>query len=540
MGRSRRSYIDKKTSDTYQLIYRSADEASENEADRVLVQQGQSMASVPQRNRPLFRFFEGDAEELTEEQEKEIAELGLPLDGYNYLKHLRNLGSGKSELPIPEKLPKGGVFIPTENFIAPEIEERTVNATGLVVHSPALDEKEAENSMRSSTTKAFSKFVQRVKGPVIKEVEALDDLMEEYEDHNVDDGDLLDSFVLDATAMDINKTLLEEGGSSSKAAHDWTAFPEDISSDDEFIDSEERSISGKTQTKSIGRSRFSRGDMDSSSSFSERWKGTDPSDFEGRKPRTRPLEIIDETFESILEEYDSEEVGELDDQSDDGMTMEELAMQLSNRNRVKNEDFLGHPQSETNTKLPKRLGQYKLMKPKPKAVSFKNKDKKAMDATKRLATQANNGSSGREEWEHIFISVKSQTPLDCESSWSYRTQSTTYQPSVIKMPQKQKSSPKEVTTGKIELSSKSGLPRREEETYMTNDESPIESACVHQNRPREETLEEKKLRKKAIKQSQKEARAVKKETKARYRQAMVQQQKQNAAMITKNASVIQL
>lgn len=53
--------------------------------------------------------------------------------------------------------------------------------------------------------------------------------------------------------------------------------------------------------------------MDSSASFSERWKGTDPSDFEGRRPRTRPLEIIDETFESILQEYDEEELGELDD-----------------------------------------------------------------------------------------------------------------------------------------------------------------------------------------------------------------------------------
>jgi len=32
------------------------------------------------------------------------------------------------------------VFIPTENFIEPEIEERTVNATGLMVHTPAIDE----------------------------------------------------------------------------------------------------------------------------------------------------------------------------------------------------------------------------------------------------------------------------------------------------------------------------------------------------------------------------------------------------------------
>lgn len=41
-----------------------------------------------------------------------------------------------------------------------------------------------------------------------------------------------------------------------KSVHNWTALPEDLSSDDEFVDSDERSLSGKTRTKSIGRSRF--------------------------------------------------------------------------------------------------------------------------------------------------------------------------------------------------------------------------------------------------------------------------------------------
>lgn len=36
-----------------------------------------------------------------------------------------------------------------------------------------------------------------------KEVEALDDLMDDYEGYDVEDGDLLDSFVLDATTVSI-------------------------------------------------------------------------------------------------------------------------------------------------------------------------------------------------------------------------------------------------------------------------------------------------------------------------------------------------
>lgn len=98
-----------------------------------------------------------------------------------------------------------------------------------------------------------------------------------------------------------------------------------------------------------------------------------------------------------------------------------------------------------------------------------------------------------------------------------------------------------VLSGKIELSSKSGFPLIEQQARVeTDEESVVDNVCVHQQRSRDEAPEEKKSRKKAVKQAQKEARVLKKETKTRYRQAMIQQQKQSAAMLTKNASVIQL
>ena len=251
--------------------------------------------------------FGVESEELTDEQKEEIKELGLPSDGYNYLQHLRPLGYGRAELPVSSG-PVQSVFIKSGGFVAPEMERRIVNAKGLTVRSSAENEDEAENPMRSSTTTAFSKIVPAVKGSAGRDINDVDALLSKFEGMHVEEGDLLDSFILDATQEDPSFM-------STDVRHKRrTAVPEDMSSDDD-VNEIECSTQGETKTKSVGRSRFSRGDMDSSASFSERWKGTDPSDFEGRRERTRPLEIIDETFENVLEEYDEDEMGELDDEA---------------------------------------------------------------------------------------------------------------------------------------------------------------------------------------------------------------------------------
>lgn len=254
-----------------------------------------------------FRFgFQ--LEELTEHQKEEIKELGLPSDGYNYLQHLRALGCGRTELPISDG-PSQSVFIESDGFVAPEPERRIVSAKGLTVRSHAENEDEAENTMRSSTTRAFSRIVPEVKGTAMHEIRHVEELLSRFEGMLAEEGDLLDSFVLDATQTEQSPFL----STTAQCTNRQIAFPEDMSSDEDVCDTE-GSTQGETKTKSVGRSRFSRGDMDSSASFSDRWKGTDPSDFEGRRGRTQPLQIIDESFENILEEYDEQEVGELDDE----------------------------------------------------------------------------------------------------------------------------------------------------------------------------------------------------------------------------------
>ena len=253
-------------------------------------------------------FF--SAEELTEEQQSEIRELGLPSDGYNYLKHLRSLKSVRGELPIKDAPKSGGIFVKNDAFLAPEPETRYIHAKNLTLHGSAQDETEAEDMLRTITTTAFSRVVPDVKGSLAQEVQDVEEMLDALEGRPIEDGDILDSFVLDATRTD--KTMSSRNDFLRKKGLQWIALPEEDSSGDDGEGTEQSQ--GDMPAKSIGRSRFSRGDTESHSSFSERWKGVDASDFVGRRERTRPLEIIDEMFETVLDEYNEEELGELEDE----------------------------------------------------------------------------------------------------------------------------------------------------------------------------------------------------------------------------------
>ncbi len=247
---------------------------------------------------------------MTEDQQREIRELGLPSDGYNYLKHLRSLKSVKGELPIRDAPKSGGIYVKNDAFSAPEPETRYIHAKNLTLHTTAQDEMDAEDMLRTITTTAFSRVVPDVKGTLAQEVQDVEAMLEELEGRPIEDGDMLDSFVLDATRTD--RTMSSRNAFFGKKGLQWIALPEEDSSGDEGEGTE--SSQGDVPAKSIGRSRFSRGDADSHSSFSERWKGVDASDFVGRRERTGPLEVIDEMFETVLDAYDEEELGELEDE----------------------------------------------------------------------------------------------------------------------------------------------------------------------------------------------------------------------------------
>ena len=99
----------------------------------------------------------------------------------------------------------------------------------------------------------------------------------------------------------------------------------------------------------------------------------------------------------------------------------------------------------------------------------------------------------------------------------------------------------------VKVSNKSGFPMDDAEVPDTSHASDGElsddnSVSMHScsNRSRDETAEEKRMRKQAVKEAQKVARMRKKQTKVLYRQERTRQQKQMAGLMTKNASVIEL
>jgi hypothetical protein len=85
MGR-RKPFIDKKSATTYNLLYGDADEQSQanetvNSKDAARPQMGRDFDPFPPEEMTW---------DLPNNKRKEIVELGLPDDGYDYLQHLRD------------------------------------------------------------------------------------------------------------------------------------------------------------------------------------------------------------------------------------------------------------------------------------------------------------------------------------------------------------------------------------------------------------------------------------------------------------------
>lgn len=107
MGR-RKSFIDKKRSTTYYLVHKEVDDDGDDDGesgDRELVtgedflRRQAEVAAAARAKHPLaFLFVQEEDLVQNAEQRHDILELGLPDDGYNYLKHLRAPGPAASRL----------------------------------------------------------------------------------------------------------------------------------------------------------------------------------------------------------------------------------------------------------------------------------------------------------------------------------------------------------------------------------------------------------------------------------------------------------
>lgn len=103
MGR-RKPFIDKKSATTYSLLYGNSEEQQLQAPDAVqgngTVTQGRAVDFAPWAPEEVTW-------DLSEEKRKEIVELGLPDDGYDYLKHLKDPVDGTSSNSTKGAVPEG-------------------------------------------------------------------------------------------------------------------------------------------------------------------------------------------------------------------------------------------------------------------------------------------------------------------------------------------------------------------------------------------------------------------------------------------------
>ena len=134
MGKKKRSFIDRKTATTFSLVYEDRDEGQEGQGPsfaRTLAQPpvrgagGAGQPAAVDGSEP-GRFAQGDyyyddesvyeegsefgrwaqqhedeEYELSEERRRELVSQGFPDDGYDYLRHLRDLGHGRLRVSHP-------------------------------------------------------------------------------------------------------------------------------------------------------------------------------------------------------------------------------------------------------------------------------------------------------------------------------------------------------------------------------------------------------------------------------------------------------
>lgn len=265
----KKKFIEKKQSATYRLVFKESSSAAVGAPgegkDRVFVRVDGGDSHVP--------GFDQDTEEdecehedhsrgaghISDNVRQEMLELGFPDDGYNYLQHLREVGtSGRI-----------GSFVPSNRVrldaLRPDV--KAFNASKVRV--PLSVEESESNALD------VSGGAHRIRGPISKVVDSdVAALLDKEDDESLVSGDELeDDFVVLANE-DANAFL------SSSGEEDYRSSKVNI----------------------------------------EHWDAEDQSEEEGEEydndddQHERPNRFLDEQFELLaLREYDDDEIGELDD-----------------------------------------------------------------------------------------------------------------------------------------------------------------------------------------------------------------------------------
>ncbi|KGL82636.1 Protein LTV1, partial [Tinamus guttatus] len=425
--------------------------------------------TAPQR--VLLPAQKGHEEQRKEEQRK----YGVFFDDdYDYLQHLKE-ASGPSELVPSVRGHQNRIVVTNEGHIEDEIQQIPAPSIKLPSSVFATEFEEDVGLLNKAAP---------VSGPRLDFdpdiVAALDDDFDFDNPENI----LEDDFVLQANEP-------KKGGSDAEDEDEWEDMEEDGDkkdgcSSDEDCDSEgplsEDGVNGQMREflfmQEETRSRFTEYSMTSSV-----------------MRRNEQLTLLDDRFEKFFEQFDEDEIGALDN--------------------VELEGYI----TTDNTRLQEVLNDYY----KEKAKNCVKLD--TLEPSEDLDSSVNEESEEEKEETVALVIEESKEKWDCESILS--TYSNLYNhPKLIEEPSKPKP---------IKISQKTGIPlhvlpqrgltaKQVERMQMIND-SDLPRAAT-QPRSKNETREDRKARKQAIKEERKERRMEKKANRLAFKLEKTRQEKE--------------
>ncbi|CAL8460507.1 g36 [Coccomyxa elongata] len=307
MGKTK-PFIDKKNAKTYSLLY------GDIEVDPVAPEAGRPNTTGEVHAGKPSDFLHFAPEEISwdlpDSKRKDIVELGLPDDGYDYLQHLKDPAAAGAPADVKVAAEGPRVFLPAPYLEPPPEDIKYVDARSL----PQLTVTEDEDILEVLGGVApFARDLDEEPTDRANEVDALNEIMRELENADVDGehsdaGDLLDDFVSTAAARASTGGM--HADKRSGHAEDDTVSEEDSglamseSSEEEDFDGRESRL-GRAYVGSIA---------------STYWRPE-------RKDRGG-LSALDERFEQLALEYDSDELGDLEDVEGGGAGLESFGSVL--------------------------------------------------------------------------------------------------------------------------------------------------------------------------------------------------------------------
>lgn len=571
----KKKFIDKKSAVTYSLVYRSTEDA-DDQPERVLLEAAGGVhgeeealpeavslsAEQPTGRRyppghPLAWLEAEEAQEaIPEGRRRELVELGFPDDGYDYLRHVRTLGRGGSSLETlqggaqPSQPADTGpvgpsVFVSAPAAQVPAADIALFDASALTVMQPAEEDDEAARMMGGVTAFSRPQRPDATRAAERRELAELEAAMAEAEEEAdvaedvVDgDGDLLDDFILAATEAEAAAAAAaapaQHGQGGQAENGDNGASLSGGEEEEEGGWSSDESYSGSdegegTQGRAVGLPSISgRVPPRPGSIASTYWR-------EERTDRRKLLGVIDERFEALALQYEEEDIGDMEESAEAGdiagfaeVAEFDAAMQefLTEHGRH------SEPQGEEASDQPAVV--HSALREELESYGFDDNDAgvaiaAARASIRRCEEEEAAGGEGGAAPELVMVEVDPAERWDCETVLSLRSNlynhpGTITEPARARPPAMIRLNKSGIPLGVLPArgsaagSGAGGAAEADGEKDMEGDAGPTRLSAAALERKKDESAEEKRARKNAVKVAKREARSVKKELKGMYKQ----------------------